>query len=401
MSAEQVKQGFKRTEAGVIPEDWKVVPIASLIERNSRITYGVVQPGKDDPRGVLFVRGGDVYDGTIDLKNLRRITLAVSKQYARTQLRGGELLISLVGFPGECAIAPPDLKGANLARQVALVRFSKNRDFDPEYICHLLRSNAGKRLLLKDAFGSAQQVINLKDVNKLEVPLPSRCGEQKAIATALSDVDTLLAQVDQLIAKKRDLKQAAMQQLLTGQTRLPGFSGEWEVKRLGDIAEVAKGEQLHSDESSAEKEIPHYNGGVSPSGFTHKENAPANSIAISEGGNSCGFVQFIDQPFWCGGHCYLVTPKNIDQRFLYQALKGRQKSIMELRVGSGLPNVQKTALLAFSFELPMQREEQTAIATVLSDMDVELATLEARRDKTRSLKQGMMQELLTGRIRLV
>lgn len=214
-------------------------------------------------------------------------------------------------------------------------------------------------------------------------------------------MDALLTKLDQLIAKKRDLKQATMQQLLTGQTRLPGFSGAWEVKRLGDVAEVSKGEQLHSDETRTEGDFPHYNGGVSPSGFTRNKNAPANSIAISEGGNSCGFVQLIDQPFWCGGHCYLVVPKSIDKRFLYQALKWRQKSIMALRVGSGLPNVQKTALLAFSLESPIQREEQTEIATILSEMDAELTILEARLDKTRALKQGMMQELLTGRIRLV
>jgi type I restriction enzyme S subunit len=96
-----------------------------------------------------------------------------------------------------------------------------------------------------------------------------------------------------------------------------------------------------------------------------------------------------------------VKPKTADKRYLHQALKARQLSIMGLRVGSGLPNVQKSALQAFSLVLPLEVSEQTAIATVLSDMDAELAALEARRDKTRLLKQGMMQELLTGRTRLV
>ncbi|HNY42218.1 MAG TPA: restriction endonuclease subunit S, partial [Bryobacteraceae bacterium] len=143
------------------------------------------------------------------------------------------------------------------------------------------------------------------------------------------------------------------------------------------------------------------NGGITPSGYTHKSNAAANTIAISEGGNSCGFVQFMKEPYWCGGHCYSVIPQAIDNRFLYHALKGQQSAIMALRVGSGLPNVQKTALLAFELQYPVNSTEQTAIAEVLTEMDAELAALEQRREKTRALKQAMMQELLTGKTRLL
>jgi type I restriction enzyme S subunit len=107
------------------------------------------------------------------------------------------------------------------------------------------------------------------------------------------------------------------------------------------------------------------------------------------------------EPYWCGGHCYSVIPNGIENRYLYHALKGQQSGIMALRVGSGLPNVQKTALLAFSLPVPADLPEQTAIAAVLTDMDATLSALEQRRDKTRALKQGMMQELLTGRTRLV
>jgi len=214
-------------------------------------------------------------------------------------------------------------------------------------------------------------------------------------------VDALLGALDRLIAKKRDLKQAAMQQLLTGQTRLPGFHGEWVVKTLGELATVTKGSQLHSSETNDEGQFPHLNGGISASSYTDKANTPANTIAISEGGNSCGYVQFMSLPFWCGGHCYAVVPKNADNRFLYHALKGQQPAIMGLRVGSGLPNVQKTALALFKLNLPSDLPEQTAISAVLTDMDAELSALEQRLAKTRALKQGMMQELLTGRTRLI
>jgi type I restriction enzyme S subunit len=238
-------------------------------------------------------------------------------------------------------------------------------------------------------------------LTEMGVVLPTTSAEQRAIATALSDVDGLLGGLDRLIAKTRDLKQAAMQQLLTGQTRLPGFHGEWEVKRLGDVASLSKGTQLHSSETEEGGKFAHLNGGITPSSYTHKSNTAGNTIAISEGGNSCGFVQFMTEPYWCGGHCYSVIPNGVDNHFLYQALKGQQSAIMGLRVGSGLPNVQKTGLLAFKIHLPSALPEQTAIATVLSEMDGELAVLEQRREKTRALKQAMMQELLTGRTRLL
>ena len=225
--------------------------------------------------------------------------------------------------------------------------------------------------------------------------------ERRSIATVLSNVDALLGRLERIIAKKRDLKQAAMQQLLTGQTRLPGFYGEWEVKTVAELANVTKGTQLHISETNEEGQFPHFNGGISPSSYTDKANTAADTIAISEGGNSCGYVQLIPQRFWCGGHCYAVVPKNTDNRFLYHALKGQQTAIMGLRVGSGLPNVQKTELAGFELNVPSDLPEQTATAAVLSDMDAELAALEQRRDKTRALKQAMMQELLTGKTRLV
>jgi len=248
---------------------------------------------------------------------------------------------------------------------------------------------------------AAQPNLFINNIERLRCPIPATVSEQRAIATALSDVDALLAWRDRFIAKKRDLKLAAMQQLLTGQTRLPGFHGEWDVKTLGELATLTKGSQLHSSETNDEGQFPHLNGGTSASRFTDKANTPADTIAISEGGNSCGFVQFMSRPYWCGGHCYAVVPKNTDNRFLYHALKGQQTAIMGLRVGSGLPNVQKTALAAFKLHLPSDLPEQTAIAGVLSEMDLELAALEQRQAKTRALKQGMMQELLTGRTRLV
>jgi type I restriction enzyme, S subunit len=214
-------KSYKSSELGQIPEDWIVVAMNQLIEKKSKITYGVIQPGKNDPAGVLFVRGGDIFDGVVNVEELRKISPSVSMSYKKTILQGGELIISLVGYPGECAIVPKSLAGANIARQVALVRFSSTEVGLHHFICHFLRSPFGKKILLKETFGSAQQVINLKDVNRLELSIPSSHKEQTAIATILSDMDNELQALTQKLEKARALKQGMMQQLLTGKIRLP------------------------------------------------------------------------------------------------------------------------------------------------------------------------------------
>lgn len=279
-------------------------------------------------------------------------------------------------------------------------RLSPTKGVLSDYLMWAMRDSRVVRQAEVEAKGTTFREITLADLRRICIPLP-QATEQRAIAAAMGDADVLLAGMDRLIAKKRDIKKAAMQQLLTGQTRLPGFQGEWAEKPLCEMASISKGSQLRSFEVNDGGRFAHLNGGVTPSGYTSNANTAANTIAISEGGNSCGFVQFMTDAYWCGGHCYSVIPKGVDNRFLYQALKGRQSEIMALRVGSGLPNVQKSAVMAFKLRCPTALHEQVAIAAVLSDMDTELTALEARRDKTRALKQGMMQELLTGRTRLV
>ena len=232
----ELKPGYKQTEVGVIPEDWSTARLSALVERGSPITYGVVKPGSNDLDGVLFIRGGDIFAGKIEQRQLRKIPKAVSEKYKRTLLEGGEILVSLVGYPGEAAIVPPYLRGANIARQVALVRLSNQLQIFPDYICKFLQSDLGKRQLLKEAIGSAQQVINLRDIQKVAAVIPPTTSEQRAIAEALSDADVLIESLDQLIGKKRQIKQGAMQELLTGKRRLPGFSGDWEDRSLFELA---------------------------------------------------------------------------------------------------------------------------------------------------------------------
>ena len=251
--------------------------------------------------------------------------------------------------------------------------------------------------------------------------MPTERNEQRAIAEALSDVDVLLGGLDRLITKKRDVKQAVMQQLLTGQTRLPCFNGEWEVKLLADVADIRSGGTPSSTDrrywngdvlwctptditalmgqkylratartitseglaaSSAEVIPPH--SVVMTSRATIGECA-INAVPLS---TNQGFKNFV--PFAC-----------TDGEFLYYLLFTQKQGFISLCGGSTFLEIGKRQLAAYAVRLPATKEEQSAIAAVLSDMDAEIAALEQRRDKTRALKQGMMQELLTGRTRLL
>ncbi len=166
--------------------EWPIVSLDALTLPERPITYGVVKPGDEDPNGVIFVRGGDISNGRIATEQLRTITKSVSEQYRRTLLQGGELLVSLVGNPGEVAIAPVSLKGANIARQVGLI--SLRNDVDPRYVQYYLRSPLGKQSLGARSLGSVQSVINLRDLKRVELPLPP-LKEQRAIAHILGTLD--------------------------------------------------------------------------------------------------------------------------------------------------------------------------------------------------------------------
>ena len=231
---------------------------------------------------------------------------------------------------------------------------------------------------------------------KCPVVLPREVAEQRAIAAALSDVDALLDGLTRLIAKKRDLKQGAMQQLLTGQTRLPGFRGEWEVKRLGEVLTICHGKSQHHVVVAD---------GLYPILATGGQIGTASRPLYDKPSVLIGRKGTIDQPK------YMETPFWTVDTLFYSAMTGRNSAKffyyrfclidwMRFNEASGVPSLNARTIERIEIMSPGPTE-QTAIATVLSDMDAELSALEARRTKTRLLEQAMMQELLTGRTRLV
>ena len=238
-------------------------------------------------------------------------------------------------------------------------------------------------------------------VKVLVPPLP----EQTKIAQILTTWDNAIRTTEQLIANSELQKQALMQQLLTGKKRLLNdngerFCGEWKRNVLKNILQISKGKQLNRSTLSKNGDYPVINGGITPSGYTERFNTNANTITISEGGNSCGFVAYQKRNFWCGGHCYAIINLKLNLAFTYHLLKFNEAQIMNLRVGSGLPNIQKKALEYFNVCYPMFLKEQQKIAAVLTAADNETETLKQTLCSLKTEKQALMQQLLTGKLRV-
>ena len=380
-----LKPGYKQTEWGIRPIDWQEMRLGENLRFQVGFPFSSEFFNKKC-EGLRLVKNRDL-KADDDIHYFKG-------DYPKSHLvADGDVLIGMDGDFMPCFWD----KGTALLNQ-RVGRVQTNSKLNKKFIYYFLieplkeiEQSTGSTTVKHLSHGQVENIVRC-------LPPPA---EQQAIADTLGAVDALLREQRALLAKKRDLKLATQTALLTRARRLPGFTGEWQERTLGELATVNKGTQLHKSKMNEGGEFAHLNGGITPSGFTREWNVEADTIAISEGGNSCGYVQLMEQQFWCGGHCYAVAPKNrgINNQFLYHALKGRQEEIMDLRVGSGLPNVQKTALLNLLLSLPVLTE-QRAIAQLLTDLDAELAALAAQIAKTEALKQGLMQDLLTGTIRL-
>lgn len=267
----------------------------------------------------------------------------------------------------------------------------------PVFLAYFFRGSVGRAIMNSLAQGATRYNMSKSQFRELELSIPPY-DEQRAIVEALSDVDGLLNALDALIAKKQAIKQATMQQLLTGKTRLPGFRGAWETKRLGEIAQIKKGSMI-TEKDVVLGTIPVIAGGQKPAYYHNTANRTGKTITVSASGAYAGFVALYNQPIFASDCSTISESSRYSIDFIYYYLVFNQNVIYNAQTGGAQPHCYPTDLMAMQIDLPAI-DEQRAIATVLSDMDAEIIALTQRRDKTLSIKQGMMQQLLTGRVRL-
>ena len=393
-----INPGYKQTEVGVIPEDWEV----SLLESVAQVID--TQPDHRTPpeatNGEPYIGVSDFLDDyTVDWSRSRKvISRAIDKQRASFQLNPGDIIFGKIGTIGLPRFVPTASFRFGLSANVLLIQPA----IDPYFLMEWLKSNICQRAISRELHSTSQAAFGIKKMRRVSIPIPPSISEQHAIASALSAVDDLIGALDQLIAKKRDLKQAAMQQLLTGQTRLPGFSGEWDVNTLGEVAHIKTGSRNNEDKIED---------GFYPffvrSEVVERINSYSHdceAILVPGEGRIGSIFHYIDGKFDVHQRVYAITQfkPEISGKFVHFYLtKNFGVWAMRNTVKATVDSLRLPTFQTFEMRLPPTLPEQTAIAEVLSDMDAELDALEQRREKTRGLKQGMMQELLTGRTRLV
>jgi len=415
------------TEAGSVPDGWKIFSVLEMGEVVTGKALAVNAPGKQRP----YLRTKNVFDGRIDIADV--LTMPMSdEQFAQFQVRRGDILLNegqSLELVGRCALYSGEYPEP-CAIQNQLIRFRAHQGVSAKFASYLFRYCQQTGVFARIALQTTSIAhLGGSRFGRLRLAWPQDEREQRAIAEALGDMDVLLDALDLLITKKRDLKQAVMQQLLTSQTRLPGFAGEWEVKRLGDVGKCLRGVSYAGDNDLSTHDTPHTkrllrsNNVQSAIVVTDEvqfvDAARVNShqilqkddtlICMANGskalvGKAGLFIMNDGYEYTFGAFmgCFrtIYSEANPDFVFCLFLTTRYRNYINNLLAGSSINNLRLSSIESLEFSMP-PLPEQTAIAAVLSDMDAELETLGLRRAKTAVLKQGMMQELLTGRTRLV
>jgi type I restriction enzyme S subunit len=388
----EVKPGYKQTEVGVILEEWRDCDISELclLQRGFDLTEATRKRGEIP---VYSSSGLSYFHNEARLRPPAVIT-------GRKGMLGKVFFVEEPCWPHDTTLWVKDFNGN-----------------DPRFVAMFL----GQFRLERFDAATSVPTLNRNNVVGIPIKLPP-LPEQCAIATALSDADAWIESLEQLIAKKRQIKQGAMQELLTGKRRLPGFSGEWVVKRLGDVGKFLKGSGVTKDQTRSgtlacvrygelytlhNDVVRGFQSWISPE-------VAATAVWLKKGdilfagsgetkeeiGKCAAFVSDIEA--YAGGDIVILRPNDSDSVFLGYYLNtgsiARQKA--SRGQGDAVVHISSSALSNVRCKLPSPAE-QTAIATVLSEMDTEIAMLETMLTKALQIKQGMMQELLTGRIRLI
>jgi type I restriction enzyme S subunit len=411
----KLKPGYKQTDVGVIPEEWEVTHLGNLFEITS--SKRVFQ-NEWKTEGVPFYRARElaVLGETGAVDNELFITRTMYDSFKRTYgvPLEGDILVTGVGTLGKVYV----VRGGHVFyfKDGNIIWFKVDGSVSSEFLRQLYLTPLIKKQISEGAAGTTVGTYTITAAKKTVIPFPP-LPEQVAIATALSDMDALLAALDRLIAKQRDLKQAAMQQLLTGHTRLPGFHEEWVDTTLGEIGECIIGLTYKPENVVEHGLLVLRSSNVQNGRLAYNDNVHVNLqvadhlytrlgdilICVRNGSRALiGKCAVIDDTATCVTFgAFMSVYRTKHWRFIIQAFQAGdiQRQIRD-NIGATINQITNKDMKAFRVKLPSE-DEQTAIAGVLSDMDAELAGLEQRRDKTRALKQGMMQELLTGRTRLV
>jgi type I restriction enzyme S subunit len=434
-----VRPGYKQTEVGEIPEDWYITEFGDLVTYTKGYAF---KSSEYLDHGIRVIRVSDTTFNSISDNGAVFISEDSRNQYKKWTLRESDLIFSTVGskppmydsLVGKVIYITQAYARCLLNQNAVLIRARKfSKEFQILLLNHF-RTNRYIGYIEIIYRGNANQAsITLEDLFQYKIPLPSKSSEQNAIAKALSDVDELIVSLEKLITKKHDIKTATMQQLLTGKKRLPGFGegkgykqtelGEipedWEVRSIGQVTTVTRGASPRpidspiwfdssstvgwlriSDVTKTNKYLYETTQNLSEKGIANSRFVPSNNLVMS----ICATVgrPILTRKDVCIHDGFVVFSKlYVNMEYLYYVLSDIEDQWSKHGQTGSQMNLNTGLINNTCIPVPSLKEEQDAIAKVLSDIDIELNALNHRLSKNKAIKQGMMQELLTGRTRLV
>ncbi len=424
---------MKQTEIGLIPDDWEV---RNFKEVTNRITVGIANSATHayTDQGIIMFRNQNIKENTLDLKDLIYIKKDFAQKYYNKQLYENDLLIARTGYPGTTCVVPKEYEGCQTF--TTLIATPKSELINSDYIAYYFNSDFGKKLFSAAQIGGAQKNVNAHTLSNIKICIPP-LAEQQRIAKAISDVDALISTTEKLIQKKKNIKQGAMQNLLTGKKRLPGFGTQtksptyiqtelgpipegWEVKSLGEIAETFTGLTYSPENVFEHGTLVLRSSNIKNEQLCFEDNVfvqmsiperafvKENDILICVRNGSKALIgksaiitkAAVGMAF--GAFMTVLRSTIVNQNYLLYVWQSDfvQKQVAD-NLGATINQITNADFKKFNVIISPDKEEQTAIANVLSSMDKEIETLNTKLEKYRNLKTAMMQQLLTGKIRLI
>lgn len=407
---------FKNTEIGKIPEEWKMYSIGKDCSVKARIGWQGLTTSEYLQTGHYgLITSTDLIEGKVNWDTCVFVSEERYKQDTNIIVKNGDVLVSKDGTIGKVAVVSNLQYPTTLNSGVFVIR-TKNEKITQEGLGLVFISPYFKDFIKRLTAGSTIVHLYQKDIVNFTFPIPT-LPEQHRIASALTSIDNLISSLGKLTEKKNNIKQGTMQQLLTGKTRLKGFTKPWVYRKISEIATTSSG-------GTPSRSIPsYYYGDIKWFTTTElKDNYlydsvehitrealsnssakmfSANTILMAMYGATIGKLGILKEPSATNQACCAIKCNDIDEIFLFYILLYNRKSIIEKGCGAGQPNISQTIVNELSFLVPPCKKEQQAIANILSKMDNDITALEAKKTKYEAIKQGMMQQLLTGKIRLI
>ncbi|MFA5935266.1 MAG: restriction endonuclease subunit S [Patescibacteria group bacterium] len=405
-TAQKIPSGYKQTDIGVVPADWDIKRIEELTPQGKK--YGIV----DGPfgsnlktehyrkSGIPIITSGYVTDGHFSADEYLYVDKEKFKQEKRSAVKGGDIVMAKIGARcGASAILPKNHAEGILSGNALKISIDENR-FSTFFVWQILWNLYSRGDLESIRSTGAQPALSMANLKKYQIAIPTVKAQQEDIATALSDADELIDKLKFLIAKKRNIKRGAMQELLSGKCRLPGFSEKWETKKLGDLLDYEQPTPylVKNTDYSDSHSIPVLTAGKTfILGYTAEETGVFQNLPTIIFDDFTTAMKYVDFPFKAKSSAMkMLVPKNKDVNLKFVFAK---MQLIDFKLGDHKRYwISEYQNIEIATPKP---DEQTAIASTLSDMDTEIEKLESQLTKYQDIKQGMMQSLLTGKIRLL